>query len=797
MIKPIVVIMPKADREALQTCGALPASMFSVFGDESGTVSESLSLDAPALYLWKHEIDYRRGAELAARIADRPADIPVFFGMAEAEDDDQKQANEVEITRLLDSVVVHLVFLDNREDAGRGYAEFRSFAEIAAWSRDFNKVLKGRFPNENALRSTENVLVIVARGEMIKVSQDELNNFNGCIGEFTAFKSCYFLDYNLSVDKSGTLFHSRAVWNVMVGRLLLGFLLSQEKDGGANSSLPIWLKPGIKIWRAAECVAEVSEDFIKKQVEKALGTAFSLLQNFIDNDKVAQKFSADTPVAGLENWELTPGDVSESETPSCGWSEFQAEACASKIANPGRWIGALKAVRQVVAEWKQRKLAGESDGGQESQTLFQLTHDVPGRVFPLTQGLFAALAQDRAALGGNGADELQKRWDAVVVAEQERRATLLRLQKEAAELSRAQNHYVGLGFGLVVVAAISVMCGWVLHQLIIGLNGNIIYSIWLAGVTALGAFGAFCLVHFLHWRNGCKGTLALIETCRAADTQMRARHAKSKEIIEAAISTRARIRRMNRRFRAWTLLERIKAVVISEIQPETALVAHEEPTEITSSSTENTLQRRRLFERLTRKAIGPLKPSRADFPVLDKEVREWWEEERSEGDNFHGLWRQLCKIDRFNAGHFPVSVFVRTIREFVSRFNNHVQNLVMVGVLQDNQEVVKTKLLAWLINDILKSSVRQFVSGSIDSLQDCEDRQQSAMIFVQAKQDELDSLNTAINQYEDRHGGYILVPSNLLSTAGQLSFMYQEFVVEFDRNKETGHLIFKEVPDAS
>jgi hypothetical protein len=772
--------------------------MFSVFCDESGADADSLSRDAPTLYVWEHEIDYGRGAELAARIAERPADIPVFFGMAEATDDEQKQANEVEITRLLDSVVVHVVFLDNRESGGRGYAEFRSFAEIAAWSRHFNKVLGIRFPNENALRNTENVLLIVARGEQVKVSREELDDFNGCIEELNAFKSCYFLDYNLSVDDSHELFHSRAVWNVMVGRLLLGFLLSQEKTGNGNSSKPVWLRPGVKIWRAAECVAEVSGDFLERRVERALGKASSLLQNWVDSEKDVSAFCTDDPVDGLETGELSPNSAVERDIPSGGWSEFEAEACAKEAADPGRWDGALKAVRQAVTEWKQKQKSAESDGGQEAEKVFQWVHDVPGRVFSLTQGLFGALGKERAAVESCGSDALELRWNAVVKAEQMRCETLRRAQNEARELKRAQNHYVGLGFGLVVVAAVSVLCGWVLHQLIAGLEGSIVYSIWLAASTALGAFGAFGLVLFLHWRAGRNGTLALLETCKVADNQMGERHARSREIVEAAIGTRARLRRMNRRFRAWTLLERVKSVVVTETQSATARVGHDVPAEVEGIVPKTAAQRRQAFEGLTRKAIGPLNPLRCDPANLDDEVERWWGKERAEGENFRALWMQLCKIDRFNAGHFPVRVFIRNIREFVSRFNNRIRGLAVAGVVQSNQYEVRKGLLEWVRNDVMQSSVRQFVSGSIDALHDCEAKQLPALIFVQDKQDELDvgALRAAIGSHAGLHG-FELIPSALLESAGQLSFLYQEFVVGFDRNADTGHLTFKEVSDAT
>jgi hypothetical protein len=797
--KPIVVLTPKAEREALRSCGTLPAGFFRMFGCDSASGPGVPAASVPAIYLWEHEIDYKRGEVLAARIEERPADIPVFFGMQDSADDDQRQANEVEITRLLDSVVVHVVFLDNREGDGRGYAEFRSFAEIADWSRHFNKVLSIRFPNEYLLRNTENVLVIVARGEQVKVSREELAAFNGCIGEVKAFKSCYFLDYNLGVDESRELFHSRAVWNVMVGRLLLGFLLSRVTSGTANSSKPFWLRPGVKIWRAAECVVEVSADFIEKQVGDALAKAYKRVQALVDSEKqVVMEFGTEEPLPGLKIEELKPSGSAEWEMPSGGWSDFPGEACAVAVANPARWDDALETARQSIDEWKRKQPVLACDGEREARGSFDCVHEKPGQVFSLTKKLFGALAQDRASAKECGSDALEQRWNAVVQAEQARRAMIGRAQNEARELRRAQNHYVGMGFGLVVVAAVSALCGWVLSQLISGIGGSIVYSIWLASATALGSFGVFCLVLFLHWRAGRKGAEAFIETCKTADRQMQIRHERVKAIIEAAICAKARRRRLNTRFRAWTLLERIKSVVITEIQPAAALVDHLEPTESGGVSPESSAGRRSAFIAMTRKPISSLNPVLGDDAKNDQEVESWWGAKPKDGDeNFRVLWSRLCKLDKTSTGHLPVSVFVPKIREFVSRFTARIHCLAVAGVIHENQEKVKGALLKWVNEDVLNSSVRRFVSGSIEAQHDQEARQLPAIIFVQNKEQELgvDALILAVQTDVGPHS-YQIFPSDHLEFAGQLGFMYQEFTVEFDRNEQTGHLTFKEVRDA-
>lgn len=798
--KPIVAILPKVEREALRNCGALPIGFFQIFGDDSVPSSAARDSAVPSIYLWEHEIDYGRGEELAARVEDRPADIPVFFGMEDSADDEQRQANEVAITRLLDSVVVHIVFLDNRENAGRGYAEFRSFAEIAAWSRHFNKVLGIRFPNENALRNTENVLVIVARGEQVKVSREELDVFNGCVGELKAFKSCYFLDYNLSVDESRELFHARAVWDVMVGRLLLAFLLAQESDGasGRVKVEKFWLRSGIKVWRAAECAMDVPAEFIEREIGSALAAAYARVQALVDHERHALlTFETADPLPELAIENLVPSTAVERDMPSGGWSEFPAEACAREVGDPSRWHDAFRAVREVAGEWKSRQPLTVLAGGAEVKKSFESAHEEPGRIFPLSKQLFGALDQDRTAAKECGVDTLDLRWQQVVEVERKRQSMIKQAQREAHELRRAQNHYVGIGFGLVVVVAVSALCGWVLSQLIVCLYSNIRFSIWLACAAALGSFGIFCLVLYLHWRAGRKGVEALIETCLSADKHMQIRHDRVKAIVEAALCTRARLRRLNTRFRAWTLLERVKSIVITELQPATALVCHVEPMESERVLPDSSAGRRRAFLSLTRKSIQ-VHSTGISGGGYQEEVEHWWgEKSKNARDNFRALWSRLCRIDKNSAGHFPSREFVPRIREFVSRFTARIHGLAVAGVILENQAEVRAQILKWLNEDVLYSSVRQFVSGSIDARHDDESRQLPGIIFVQDKTKELgvDALRSAANSDVALHK-YEIVPSDCIEFSGQLAFLYQEFRVEFDRNADTGHLIFKGVRDA-
>ena len=284
MEKPFVIIMPESDREALRNCGVLPEGLFRTFDVKSnGLRCEAGGDGLPPVYLWPYELKYDCGTDENQEELYKP-DVPGLFGLKPPANAAEKQHNERLITSLLGCVMVHVVFLDKTRSKD-GYAAFVSFKEICDWGRSLRRALNVRFRNEKILQAVESVLVIVARGEQVSLRASDVEQFNKCIqqsrsDEFVLdstsccgqsqrkiFRSCYFLDYNLCVRDSRELYHSSLVWDVMVGRLLLAFLLSR------NDRVRWWQVPGIKLWRTFDCVSEIDAMSDKRLVDEMMAQA--------------------------------------------------------------------------------------------------------------------------------------------------------------------------------------------------------------------------------------------------------------------------------------------------------------------------------------------------------------------------------------------------------------------------------------------------------------------------------------------------------------------------------------------
>ena len=795
MAKPIVIVTPDSDRETLRLCGVLQTGCFRSFDDDrNGAVEEAVSDSSTALYLWPYTITYALSEDWAKRVLERPVEFSVFLGMKEAGDDEELRENEVKITRLLGSTMVHVIFLDKSAENRREYAVFRSFAEIAEWSRQFKTMLDVRFRNEAALQQVENVLVIVARGGQVQTTREELGVFNACVGAEACFKSCYFLDFNLSVADSHELFHSHAVWDVMVGRLLLAFLLSREKD-----QQPVWMGGGIRLWRSGECTAHVSDEFCAEKVKEALGKAYAKLPDMIDD----AASDAGTPDQRADSSEVfhppaldPPALDNARKLQRDGWADFPSAACSRETASPERWRSAFDGIRtEVEAE----RLSRMGRGGRNDTTsaVFERSHQSPGVLFRESERIGGALRRERDELRETQCGKMAERWSVVVAAERERRMALDELDKAGNELALAQRHYVGIGPGLIVVLAISSMCGFILYRLVDALGGAFFLSVGLAGATFLGSLVAAVMTLWLHDRHGRAGTEAFIGMSKEADARMVERDERARDMVGAADQLRLRLAMQNARFRVWLLLERIKTILITEIQPNAARVESVVDGGFGLEDGLSSDARRRVdFVKLTR---VPLEVSRSEMASegmgkLRELIEEWWESPAGK-NSFKMLWSGLCHTyDKKAAGHFPARVFIPDIRGFVERFKERVRREVVWQTLHEpnNLKEVAEALELWM-KACMNGKVRDFCSGAISGLHDREDEQTGKKIYL--RQDDPISGSSDLKSLVSGGQNTKLIFCEALKELDQQAFFYQEFAVEFDVDPETRHLTFKEVSD--
>ncbi len=821
MSKPIIVIIPETERDALRNAGVLPPGVFRDLGEERDVGSDG---GGASIYLWPFSIDYSAGTRLAERMDERPPDIPSFFGIPPGKDDAARMANERMVARLLDGTVVHVVFLE-RESPRPGYARFGSFSELTSWSRALKRALRARFTNEAEFQRTENVLVVVSSGEQAKPTPEELDDFKACFGEGQAFRSCYFLDYMLQSAGLGDLFHSKCVWDIVVARLLLAFLLAQETErendaqvlGDAGEFVPVppfWRRAGIRIWRALECRA-VFSSAVREKVSSELGGAYRRLQGEL-GEGVAEASVPLEPNIDLGSVpDLAPSDGLEPnwrQIPRGGWADFdQSGKLLTETENEARWKDSFQMVSDNFSNWLRNNPADSGRGGVRDR--FQHVHFDPRHLFSERKALFEALERDKAETERTaGADPLAKMWDDVTALTKQRADIQLRLRQECHDFSLARNHYVGWGMGVWVAASISCLCGWVLFRIVAALGISPMYSLLFGGTTFVGALCACWGVLWLHDRSGRLGALACARTSLESDQKAIQRDKKVRDLVRQALIVGRRTRLRGQYFRAWALLDRTERILHSELQPQAASVATEEDADDEESEPKTALTERESFVRLTCHGLGegetnsPLNPeiSAPDGGGgIEDVVHAWWEksndttlpEDIRPRDSFLDLWQTLCSSDTELAGYFPAKVFAREISTFVANFAEAVRRLATRRAREGNIESFQDKLKGWLASDVCAVNPNQFATAAFTAMQTNDVQRRTGHVWFVADEQIADP---AVLQEEARHWGQtfqvIVRASPFLSRLPQLGFFFQEFDIGLgiDEQEGTGRLTVTE-----
>lgn len=821
MAKPFVVMLPAVERESLRNAGVIPAGSFRSFETEidgwedDGRQSE---VRAPSIYLWPFDVRYAESGRLVADIEKNPADIAAFFGVGAASDDAERRHNERLVAKLLGAVCVHVVFLDRKQE-GTGYAAFGSFAEIAQWSRDFRKALDIRFANTPAFHNSENVLVIIARGQQVKASAEELADFSKCVGNEPdcTFKSCYYMDYNLRVGTTGKVIHAADVWDVMVSRLLLAFALSREGvPDEANSQHTCWQRPGIKIWRAQECHVGIEGVEQNAFLNDALSLANSQLQNWMeDRDTVNLPMLSDddgnaVSIEGVDPLE-TDGEDDDPEWRSQAfksWTDFSARRCAEGTADCDgrRWKKRFEAIRKRFSDWKAQHRPGERL--PDARAVFSGVGTKPGLVFKGTERLIRILHGNRERIAERlvgGKDSAESAWLEVAEAESERRRQLERLAEDGEAFDLARKHYAGWLPGMIVFVSVSVMFGWVIHRIVFGLGGGIATSLVLAGASAVGAMSAVALVLFLHGRAGRRGACEIHRESIEADRLMVKRDNRVRKMVENALEIRRQLSLRALRFRVWALLERVKTILETEIQSKGSAVTLYDGEDIEENVDLGDADAvKKGFCRATNRQLGVYAPDRGPETMTEvmNRVELWWsvrrnQEEGSRKENFKDLWERLCKRDRECAGHYPARLFAHEIRGFVARFTDDLRHMEEELIIRDNLGELKNGLEQWF-RDVVNGDSYLWATGSVTGAHVNERAQSSPTVYFEPdpKLSDLHVLEGISSTNSSAIARFNVVHSDFIGVLPQMAFMFQEYQVEFASDETTGNLVFGEVSDA-
>lgn len=602
-----VLVMPKEARDALRKGGGVPEAFWgSLSGEDKGPI-----------LVWPHEMAYK--SDLNCDGKDRPVDLPAFFGLGSSSDDEAaKRANERLLAPLLKKPMVFVTFLDEREKPD-GYALFSSFEQITKWIQRFDAALRQRHDAEATLGTVPRVLVLVAREERPRARQKELDLFNASVGMGCAFSCAYYMGRNLQMAQ-GQLFHAWDVWDLMLSRLLMAFVLSEQEE----HSQPFYNDPGLKLWRSADCVVRFDEANEANMVNLALSKAASLLRAKLSmfsaggastssqvpnplvrwaeipssevlgnelNDVFAKEGAGlpkvdDDDDAIHKTWRQslfrifarhTKGAVREKwrQTPKWGWSDFDAQNCLEKSRddNGERWRTVLKGWKKKFPSWRlSRRKYAETEELRERKEIYSGVHASAANV----EGIVSELRM-RWSSGARQCDPV-KHWTNMAEAEQRRKEVLGLLADDSVEFERARRRYVGWGKGVCVWAVVTLFLGWAGYRVMLAfadLAGKsaewmLIMSLSIAGCVALGAFVALAVVTLCHHRTGTRGMEELISKSKEADKNLIKRDEEAREIVLEGVAEETGRRLRGERFRAWVLLKRLYRMLEKELAPRIA-----------------------------------------------------------------------------------------------------------------------------------------------------------------------------------------------------------------------------------
>ena len=813
---PIVVAAPGSARERLRRSDVLPHHLFRDIAAEQLWEEHS----APSVYLWPYDIPYSHSDELREKILERVGDVPAFFGMSskEAKDHQERMLSRI----LFGSVVVHILFLDNRktdttpgyEERNETYAQFCTFSEIVQWSRNLKQVMDVRFLNNNS--KSHHILILVSCGQQVVTTKEEIDELNKLIGpsnsrDYKPFRSCYFLDLNLVPGASGKIFHSKYIWDVLISRFLLALLLSQEKNN--NALKPLWEKnPGIKVWRASDCTISVQRDtsqaILKKILEKVakelqnqlvskdgdMGERLALLQDVSDDSnsldhKLVPHWSGNMPEfqkwTGKQNAKWSFSMLSSSFF--CNWSDLQASEYEQEIETPEQWRESFEQLKQVRTSWCAAHPPADYTSAVEN--FFSIVHKKPGELGSFISQLFGKMDSTyKKQLADK--ENHPKYWEKIVAVEKSRQQLLKRLAEDCKEFKKAQNYYVGRGIAMLVLVAVTAFSCWIIWR-VLGLFGEFLkifpWILLLSGMVFAGGAVAYVLVMLLHNFTGTRAAGKIMAECKEADEKMQQRDDLVREMFFDGIKKRNILNLQCVRFRTWLLANRTLSILQTEMQPQLSTLLEVQDDSVQDRKSAELLADpdhvRDAYLKLTRSSVGPIRIEKADDEL--QELKEMIS--GSGDDSFLSLWKKICTEDRMNAGYFPAKMFVSRIRGFVTSFLENIHRGLFEESIQKSKEKLKDGLDQY-IQKVDTIDSESLLSASLPSYAG----QQTKLLFVNSSfKDFLPDGETNI-AIDGRYS------SKLLETTRTAALFYQEFDVDFDLKPipgseatDSGQLTFK------
>ena len=533
------------------------------------------------------------------------------------------------------------------------------------------------------------------------------------------------------------------------------------------------MRPGIRIWKSEECFFGGAEESISRTSEKVLSRMCKELRDAAVSGGDSHVLSA--PCPGY------PKDAVEPEVDldyKGQWSLFKASKLAHDVEVSERREQSVGKAARSYFEWRQNN---EKPDNGEIHRVFEGVKAAPRQLFAYSKVLDEALKVEKGVTAAS--DKFRELVGEMAKTEEQRKGLVADLGKMAKDMSLAQAHYVGIGKGLFVFAAVTAMCGVTLWQVVTLMGGSLFTVLLLLAASAVGALAAVVTVVATHYHFGYAAAEAFVATCRNLDEVSAKRLNQAREILCESVYNRLEAQRRNLRLRTHDLLARIRDVLVRELQyrPATAsdaIARHE-------NSVRDFERRQRAEYRLkTSQSIVPSATSIRTDDIEEALLNLW----KGDGDlSFFGEWNRFCtEYDSQSVGHLPVSVFIPRVRRFMAQFVHEVRRRVRVAADDVCFAEVKNGLKDWLAH----SQGTLFYSGkaAVNTRAVMMKRQ----VFVAGRKD--GRLFNAICAAGDKTvGSEFHASEDMLCAEGALlAFAIHEVDVELYRNEDAGLLALRQ-----
>ena len=674
MQTPLVVFIPKKEREALRSSGVLPPSWFETYG------SALWNGRGNSVYLWPNDPDY--GSEF--QHAGNPPPPARLLGLETKGDEWMRSENLV--AKLFGATVVHVLFLDEEEVSKPGFVDVTPLIALVRWVKALGESIRTWFADTQN-RNIRHVVVVVARKGHLCVTDEQLCELRREFSDAGAVKTCYLVSSRLEVGLGHDALHAAYLWPIIVGRLLLRMLIELSRR---DSSGGVFI-PGVHLVRSFEYLIDCPAEEIGSIRDEAQREIYKVIHLETSADGYAER-QRSTKIVNHEQG-VFPGlnerlsDFLPSQGQSKGGRAWHLEDVQQIVAlanDDSRWDKARKRARANFAECERKMfLEKERDRVMEAREIFSSVAKDPGNIRIEERKLQDELPSDTC-----GADVIYEKWLDMVRAEQARKNAQKRLEDGGREMARAQNHYVTAPYGILAVVATSLFCGYALVRMLWAVcgNGGLTVAVVLSSFSAGGALLAWLLVSYLHRKAG---SLAMDELKSAAEEvgeKMDARHVAAVGTVRTAETRHSVGLKRGRVAVLQRLLGRIGRIVDRELQSPTAEVFYRSEegdgssagSEVWTKDDEGRQDEVAIFKARTRFAHSlPGGAGNADGRLGSNVERVIGEAFRESGENsFRAFWKGLCaETDGMNQqGNFPAKVFIPRIREW---FRNLGGKLVM------------------------------------------------------------------------------------------------------------------------